>query len=274
MTPPVSVDQAISKGQRMVNYPALGIMFGTIGLSMLLVILKLASDWVIPLCILFAFVFALLWWSIMITKWRIWAFENVRNVHELKKRAIQEKLIWPDGSFFEKTEIRTAADKEKLNALAYKFNQEDVFEDDYNTANESVIYYSKAKNYIELALMLFCFGFGIYLLVTSDDYIIGSLLTIVGAYLSFREFKQATNTEPQIILNENGIQTINTEFYSWKEIENEEVVAEGSGKHTNYYLVYDHPAGSEHLKIDDYNIDMTKLNKLLILYRGRSKKRR
>ncbi len=106
-----------------------------------------------------------------------------------------------------------------------------------------------------------------------DSYIFGSILSILGAYLSFREFKQATNTEPQIIVNENGIETISTEFYNWNVIENEEVVSEGSGKHTNYYLIYDHPDGSEHLKIDDYDTDMRKLNRLLILYRGRSKRK-
>jgi hypothetical protein len=49
----------------------------------------------------------------MITKWRLWAFENVRNVHELKERAVQAKLIWPDHSIFEKMEIRSASDKER-----------------------------------------------------------------------------------------------------------------------------------------------------------------
>jgi hypothetical protein len=50
----------------------------------------------------------------MITKWRVWAFENVRNVHELKKRAIQEKLISADSSIFEKTEIRTERQEIKV----------------------------------------------------------------------------------------------------------------------------------------------------------------
>jgi uncharacterized coiled-coil protein SlyX len=110
----------------------------------------------------------------MITKWRVWAFENVRNVHELKKRAIQEKLISADSSIFEKTEIRTAKDKERLRLLAHKFEQDDLFQDDLTIANETTIYYSKGKNLIEMIGMLGCFGVGIYLLTKTDSYILGS----------------------------------------------------------------------------------------------------
>lgn len=80
-----------------------------------------------------------------------------------------------------------------------------------------------------------------------------------------------TNKEPQIIINDKGIKTITTDFYNWKEIENEEVITEGIGKHTHYYLTYNYPNGEEHLQIDDYNTNKRKLNKLLILYRERSK---
>lgn len=138
MNETVTVDEAISKGHRMVNYPVMVIVFGTIGIT-----LYLGSQKLIPVCgfllgFILTFVFAWLWWSFMITKWRLWAFDNVRNVHELKKRAIQEKLIWSNNSFFEKTEIRTVTDKDKLNTLSNKFNQEDVFLDDLTIANETI----------------------------------------------------------------------------------------------------------------------------------------
>src|SRR5688572_28161200 len=103
MNETVSVDQAIAKGHRMVNYPVLIIMFGTLGLCLYLEIQKIFPFWIIPVGFGLAFGLAWLWWSIMITKWRLWAFDNVRNVHELKKRAVREKLIWADNSFFEKT---------------------------------------------------------------------------------------------------------------------------------------------------------------------------
>ncbi|MEZ4986871.1 MAG: hypothetical protein R2795_17840 [Saprospiraceae bacterium] len=273
MNETVTVDEAILKGHKMVNYPVMVIMLGTIGLTFYLGTQKIIPTWGFPVGFVLAFVFAWLWWSFMITKWRIWAFDNVRNVHELKKRAIQEKLIWADNSIFEKTEIRTVKDKEKLNALSNKFKQDDLFQDDLSIPNETIIYYSKSGSYIEMIFMLGLLGFGIYLIIKTDSYILGSIMSILGAYFSFKEYKEATNTEPQIILNEKGIKTISTDFYPWSEIENEEVISQGSGKHINYYLTYDYPDGAEHLQIDDYETDIRSLNKLLILYRGRSEKK-
>lgn len=273
MNETVTVDEAISKGHRMVNYPVVIIMLGSIGVTLYLSTQKILPIWVFPIGFVLAFGLAWLWWSIMITKWRLWAFDNVRNVHELKKRAVQEKLIWADNSFFEKTEIRNATDKEKWNTLQHKFKQDDLFQDDLTVPNETIIYYSKGKNFVEMAIMLGCLGFGIYLLLKTDSYILGSILSIVGAYFGFKEYKEATNTEPQIILNGNGIKTISTDFCNWTEIENEEVISEGSGKHTHYYLTYDHPHGSERLQIDDYDTDLRSLTKLVIIYRGRGKKK-
>lgn len=268
----VTVDEAISKGHRMVNYPVLIIMFGTIGLGIYLGSQKILSFWIVPIVFMFGFGLAWLWWSIMITKWRLWAFDKVRNVHELKKRAIQEKLIWVDNSIFEKTEIRSTVDKKKWNSLQNKFKQDDFFQDDLTIPNETIIYYSKGKNFVEMAIMLGALTIGIYLLVQTDSYILGSILSIIGAYFAFKEFKEATNTEPQITINDKGIKTISTDFYSWNDIKNEEVISVRSGKHIHYYLTYDYPNGAEHLQIDDYETDIKELNKLLILYRGRNKK--
>ncbi|MBF0598420.1 hypothetical protein [Faecalibacter rhinopitheci] len=273
MNESVTVDEAISRGHRMVNYPVFIIMIGTIGLTIYLGTQKLIPSWGFPIGFFLAFGLAWLWWSVMITKWRLWAFDNVRNVHELKKRAIQEKLIWADNSIFEKTEIRTRTDNEKLISLRNKFKQDDLFQDDLTIQNETIIYYSKGGNFVEMIFMFLLVGVGIYLLAKTDSYILGSVLTLLGAYRSFKEYKEATNTEPQIILNEKGIKTINTDFYSWNEIENEEVISQGSGKLTHYYLTYDHPEGAEHLQIDDYETNQRDLNKLIILYRGRSKKK-
>jgi hypothetical protein len=268
----VTVDEAIAKGHRLINYPGFIIFFGTIGLGFYFGIQKIFPYWIIPVSFGLGFCLSSLWWSIKITKWRIWAFENVRNVHELQKRAIQEKLIWSESSLLNKTEIRSKIDKERLNLLKSKFEKEDLFEDDLSIPNETIIYYSKEGNYIEMVTMLFVLGFGIYLLIQTDNYIIGTIFSVLGAYFSFNEYRQATDTNPQIIINDKGIWTISTEFYEWSDIENEEVISKLAGKHTTYYLIYDHPDGAEYLNIDDFETDQRSLNKLLIVYRGRNKK--
>lgn len=268
----VTVDQALAKGQRMVNYPVFAIMSGMLLLTSYLLVQKLIHVWGLLISLVLAIGLSWLWWSFMITKWRLWAFEHVRNVHELKKRAIREKLIWKDGSFFEKTEIRSASDRAKWDLLQQKFTQEDVFQDDLTIPSETIIYYSKSKSLIGLAIMGATLVFGIYVVMGTDRYILGAIVAIIGAFASIRSFKMASNTEPQIIISNKGIETISTRFFPWDEIWNEEVVMEGSGSDSRYYLIYDHPEGSVHLHIDDYDTDQRKLNNLLILYRGRSEK--
>ena len=265
-----SVDEAINRGHWTVTYPGMMVMFLTMGLSIYFGTYGYLPKWTIPVGFILSFVLSWLYWSFMITKWRIWSLENVRNVHELKKRAIQEKLIWNDGNFFEKTEIRKAPDKEKLKSLQSKFKETDIFKDDKAIPKETIIYYSKGKNFFEMVIMLAGFFAGIYILTTSESYYWGIGLIIVCGYLAFKEYKEATNREPQIIINEKGIKTISTQHYPWAEIRNEEVISEGYGKHTKYYLTYDFPNGNEKLQIDEYETQQRELENLMRIYRGRN----
>ncbi|NII26956.1 hypothetical protein HB364_17835 [Pseudoflavitalea sp. X16] len=268
-----TVDEAISKGQQMINYPAFLIVLGIPGASTYLVVQNILPVWVLPVGFILGLGLAWLYWGIMIPKWRLWAFENVRNVHELKKRAIREKLIWPDNSFWRKIEIWTPLDKERWLSLQSKFNKEDVFTDDLAIPAETIIGYSKGKNYFQMAIMLVILGGGVFLIVSTGNYIVGAIAVVIGAWLSYKEYRQATNTKPQIIVNDKGIQTISTPFYEWKDITNEEAIGQRSGKHTYYYLIYDYPGGSAKLQIDDYETDQRSLNNLLSLYRGRYQKK-
>lgn len=61
-------------------------------------------------------------WSILVTKWKIWAFSKVSDIKELKKRAIRANLIWEDDSVFTKTEIWSKAQKENLHEIEKRFD--------------------------------------------------------------------------------------------------------------------------------------------------------
>jgi len=51
-------------------------------------------------------VFGWTWWSFAIVRWRIWAYERVDDLDELKRCAVRAKLIWPEGHLLERTEFR------------------------------------------------------------------------------------------------------------------------------------------------------------------------
>lgn len=264
----VTVEDAIKKGHKMLTYPAnlISIINGVIFLF--LVINTLVSIYLFLFGLFFGFVLGRLYWLIRVPQWKIWAFENVRNVHELKKRAIRERLIYHDGTTEEKFEYWTARTKQKWKNLERKFEQEDLFIDDPTIPSETIIYYSKQKNFIQMVLMISFVGFGIYIIITMDNFM-GYFPLLIGIYFGYTKYKKATNREPQITLNEKGIKTISTDFYDWSEIASEEVILKDGQKHAQYYLVYNYPGGVERLKINEYDTNQYTLNKLLVLYRGR-----
>jgi len=111
----LSIDEAISRGIRRVNVPVWGLLCVP---AVLYVLGKGALERrlganafaiVILLAFLACFTAAWLWWSVSLPKWRLWAYERVDDIPELKRRAVAAQLMWPDGSIFSRTEIKSAA---------------------------------------------------------------------------------------------------------------------------------------------------------------------
>jgi len=268
----ITVDEALRKGKRDINLPVYVIMFGIIGLSIYLVTAQNYPGWYIVAGIVCGFVFGWLYWSFAITKWRLWAFENVRNVHELKQRAIKDKLIWTDGSFFGRTEIRTADQKQRLINLQDKFNKPDIFNEDYSIPVETIVYYSKTKGLLQAIFMIAVFAGGLYVVIHEHNYVIGAIVSAVGAIFTYTGIAHYNNRAPQIIISNSGIQTKSVQFYSWQEVRGEDVITRRNGKSSTTYFIYQHPGGSAELDISEFDVDKKELEKLLRIYRGRSEK--
>jgi len=268
----ITVGEAISKGHKTITYPGIFLLFSVMGLTVFLGILLRPHVWIWLIGLPLSFILPCIFWGIRITKWKVWAFRNVRNVHELKKRAVLEMLMYNDHSFYNKMEIWNASDKEQWLNLQSKFAIKDevmpIF--DSNVPSETIIYYAKRKNYYEMVVMLVCLAFGIYPTTQSDRFASGIFLILFGGYFAYREFKKFTNTSPQVIINERGIQTISTGFYEWSQIEQEDVEAPGLSKSASRFLAFNHPAGSVRILIDDLDIEPNELKRLLNIYRTRS----
>jgi len=268
----VTVDEALRKGKRNINLPVYIILFGMIGLSVYFVSVKNFSGWYNAAGVIGGFVFGWLYWSLAITKWRLWAFENVRNVHELKQRAIKEKLIWPDDSFFRRTEIQTADQRQRLINLENKFSRPDIFNDDYSISLETIVYYSKIKGLLQSIFMVLVFAGGLYLITQEHNYIIGAIVSVVGAIFTYTGFAHYKNRDPQIIISNRGVQTASVQFYSWQQVWGEDVITRKHGKSSTTYFIYQYPGGNAELDINEFDINKRELEKLLRIYRGRSEK--
>jgi hypothetical protein len=267
----VTVDKALTRGQLTVNIPVFFIMFGVMGLCFYLAILKLIPFYFAPTSILLGPVVAWIYWSFAITRWRIWAFSNVNDVHELKTLAISGQLIWPDGSFFERTEIRTNKERILINELEKRFKEpkkKKQFIDDPSIPPVTKIFYSKLNLIYELVLMTACLSFGVYLLVTKDSWIFGTGLILVGAYFAIKDFKKLSTFEPQIILDNKGIE-ITGDNYPWTEIQEFTATLETFGKNSNSYLILETSSGTVKINIDDYDTTFRQLRHILSIYKGR-----
>jgi hypothetical protein len=132
MSETVTVDEALKKGQRMINYPVFAIQMVGFGVGYYLTTFPAFPQWIALIVFILGFTGAWLYWSFNITKWKLWAFKNVDDVYDLKYRAIKGKLIWPDGSIWEKTEIWSAADKKKWIQLQERFIEYDEFDDSHD----------------------------------------------------------------------------------------------------------------------------------------------
>jgi hypothetical protein len=94
------VYEAIRRGQLVVNLPVLSIIVGGGILSFKLI----PGPWFLvgPFA---AITIAWLWWSLAVPRWRLWALRLGCDPDDLQKQGVEAGLVWPRGSFFEKTEL-------------------------------------------------------------------------------------------------------------------------------------------------------------------------
>ena len=101
---PLPAAVAVSRGQLFVSWPVRLLMFG--GFVGAYFLFDRSFDLAGALVALGGFVAAWLWWSWFIPQWRSWAHSRGADPVELQTLGVQASLIWPKGSFFERTEIR------------------------------------------------------------------------------------------------------------------------------------------------------------------------
>ena len=259
----VTVEQALSKGRWKLKYLPMIIMFGCIGGCFFLSSQGTFGGWIIPVGFVAGFSLGWISWSYFVMEWKIWAYENVRNIHELQRKAVEEKLIWESGSWFEKTEFKNYQQKQKLKQLERKFLEKDIFKDDISVPKETIIYYSKNAIVFLLVLYTGASFLGAYILLEKEYF--GIILLGFGLYLSYGQINKLRDTAPQIVINDKGIKLKNEKLISWNRIYNDRVYSQSNGKSSTNYLAFN----DEKVEIDDLSIKFDEFEKLLHVYRVR-----
>ncbi len=268
----ISVEEAISKGKIKLVYLPMILLFLSIGIGIYLKSIGIIENWMIAVFVVGGFLLSWLAWSFLVVEWKIWAFENVRNVHELKRKAIQNNLIWKDDSWFNKTEIINYEQKQKLKLIERKFLEKDVYHDDITVPKETQIHYSKATIAFGIVFGIIFLSVGIYVLMeNSKDYYYLFFLGL-GLYFFYNSIPKLMNNQPQIIINFKGIQFDKSSLMEWEFIDNEYIDVRRSGKHVNCYLVFKYRNEHQEYHIDELAITPEKLEQIMRVYRVRFEK--
>ena len=269
----LSIEKAIKRGKFVVHYASISFLVLLTQITIVIAVALNLSKFLLTIVLTISIALYLIYKSIALTQWRIWAFTNVRNVHALKKYAQQNGLMPKDDSSSFMPDIRTANQKRKWEALRVRFLEDDIFIDDTSVKSETLILYSRAILTRWFALTLFLSAFGIFLITNGGSRAqIGWVFCILSVLFIALKFWNFGDRSPKIVLTDRGIKTERMGFYEWHQISDETVVQQTNGKYTHHYLSYTTPQGNEFLIIDDLAINKKELVCLLVLYRGRFEK--
>ena len=270
----VSVEEAILRGKKTVMYPMVGILLGLPIVAILLSAQFDLTPWIIAAGGVLGFLFSWLYWSYAITHWRIWAYENVRNLHELKHKAFEHHLIKEDGTFSQRTEIRTKEQKHKLRQLEKKFLDEDVYRDDFNVPKEIKIRPALLSTFL-------CIGFGLvllgitveFLLIHFDEISLKVLLPIIiGGLLLFCGIQNLIEKEPPLILNAKGVKLPKIDLMGWNHITNEYIKREVRANYVAYFLVFEYKSKLFEVSIVGLHLKPNQIENAVRVYRIRFEK--
>ncbi|MBS1771438.1 MAG: hypothetical protein JST82_01170 [Bacteroidetes bacterium] len=270
MNETVTVEDAIWKGHKTITVPSIITMLsGPVTLIALSKKLEYPG-WIFFVVVLIFIALAWLIWSVQVTKWKVWAFENVTNVHELEKQAIKSKLIWPAGSIFNKTEVWSAHNKAKWEALQARFSIVDEFipEEDPTVPYETIVPFSNAVKYLGVLGGLISIGVSVYIFMTRDTWT-SLFVGAAGVYFIVKNMREVKKWLPPIILNEEGMQAAEIPFYKWEDIHGEYIEGDVYDATAECYLVFKHPGGIERIRLDYYDLSSLQIRKLLKVYRSR-----
>ena len=100
---PLPATLAVSRGELLINWPVRLFMFAGFGVAYFL--FDRSADIAGALVGLGGIAAGWLWWSWFISEWRSWAHSRGADPEDLQELGVAASLIWPKGSFFERTEI-------------------------------------------------------------------------------------------------------------------------------------------------------------------------
>ncbi|GAA4465027.1 hypothetical protein GCM10023093_16510 [Nemorincola caseinilytica] len=237
----LSVNEAMRKGKWQLLYIPLSVLFGPPFLILVITPLVTTNDaWLGSAAgpvFLAAFTLPFIYYFIAMPRWRIWAFLQVRNVHELKERAILERILPRDGSWIWKLQITSAQQRAALAAVEQRFLQADVFIDDQELPYETTFKPSETGRMLMVASSIVWFGVAIYFVTRSGasdskSFLLFGLVVIF--IIAVRTFKK----NAVLTMSNEGIKVSGEHLHPWRDIANEHIYFVNAGRDSHYKLSF------------------------------------
>lgn len=186
--------------------------------------------------------------------------------------AVKDRLIWPAGSWFERTEIRTRTQGYTLQQLAVRKAMPDEAHDDPTVPAQTVIHYSTIQFIFLLGMGLMLLGFGTQqaLLGNRENWWVPVLMLTLGAWLVIDAMRKLLHRGPQITIGREGITLAGKQPHLWENLDHLEVLTTGSGKSARTVLRFRvATSGVEEIGIDDLKTSKAALRHALKTHRHR-----
>ncbi|WP_345951102.1 MULTISPECIES: hypothetical protein [unclassified Mucilaginibacter] len=216
------------------------------------------------------------YWSRKMISWNLWAFAHCSDVHQLRKDAKLAGLYLDNDTLIGRMLPITPADRAIWKELNERFAQPVQFVDDPGVPAKTTIGISWRHWLFNFAFQLLGMGLATIVLIYAPKdvsllaRILAGGLLLALAYTMITLIRDMLIKRPELILDDEGIQTVQSGFHSWKDIKNERIVERSLGKGARSdFLCYDHSSGSEDLKLTLYAIGRIELERLLYVYRRR-----
>jgi len=207
------VEKAIQKGVWLINMPALALFIG--GMILCITQLDFLEFYVcVPLGFGLGFLVAWLYWSIAIVKWKLWVYPQVDDIIALKEQAIAANLIWPDDSFFKRTEMMTALQRAELADIEQKAIEKLEkygIQDDASIGETTTVYHSKLGIYLGLIFGVFFIAIGAYVWyddswATGKGVLLKYVAIPMSIYMLYKSAKKfIKRNQPVLVFSETGL---------------------------------------------------------------------
>lgn len=269
----IGVNEAIRKGRLQVNLPAAILFFVFLAGTPFFLLEFTQETWVLisgtAIGAIVGFGLAWMYSAYAVVRWKIWAYDNVKNVHELKQKAIEERVMYPDGHWSERLGFETYDQRQKLKQLERKFQSEDQYRDDIHISRQTEIFIAKKNILLFFMLGVFLCGTAISkymnLQAFNSNIIALGMLGICFLAMAFHDLAKG----PRIIISASGIKLHKKESMPWEFISNETIGNARLEERYKKYLMFDYKGRQEKVLINNLQTNVSEMEHLLRVYRLR-----